>query len=55
MPEIQQLPRHGVHAAGQTVALQSASPQFQDRGHNDLDQVGYTWHQRRRLKEFQIR
>ncbi|XP_010140267.1 PREDICTED: protein SFI1 homolog [Buceros rhinoceros silvestris] len=55
MAENQQLPRHRVHAAGQTVAPQSASPQFQYRGHDDLDQVGYTWHQRRRLKEFQIR
>ncbi|XP_068268446.1 protein SFI1 homolog isoform X2 [Nyctibius grandis] len=53
--EIRQLPKHQVHAAGRSVASQSARHQFQDRGHDNLDQVGYTWHQRRRLKELQIR
>ncbi|XP_074743325.1 protein SFI1 homolog isoform X7 [Strix uralensis] len=55
MPETRQLPRHQMHATGQSVAPQSAIHQFQDRGHDNLDQVGYTWHQRRRLKEFRIR
>ncbi|KAM6193627.1 protein SFI1 homolog isoform 2-T4 [Sarcoramphus papa] len=55
MHEIQQLCRHQMHATGQPVAPQSAGHQFQDRDHDNLDQVGYTWHQRRRLKEFQIR
>ncbi|XP_026715915.1 protein SFI1 homolog isoform X2 [Athene cunicularia] len=53
--ETRQLPRHQMHATGQSVAPQSAIHQFQDRSHEDLDQVGYTWHQRRRLKEFRIR
>ncbi|XP_010084272.1 PREDICTED: protein SFI1 homolog [Pterocles gutturalis] len=53
--EIQQLPGHQMHAAGQSVAPLSARHQFQDRGHDSLDQAGHTWHQRRRLKEFQIR
>ncbi|XP_009706871.1 PREDICTED: protein SFI1 homolog [Cariama cristata] len=55
MHEIRQLPRHQLYATGQAVAPQSARCQFQDRGHDNLDQVGYTWHQRRRLKEFRIR
>ncbi|XP_075574799.1 protein SFI1 homolog [Pelecanus crispus] len=55
MHEIQQLPRHQMHATGQFVAPQSAKHQFQDGGRNNLDQVGYTWHQGRRLKDFQIR
>ncbi|XP_074700216.1 protein SFI1 homolog isoform X4 [Strix aluco] len=55
MHETRQLPRHQMHATGQSVAPQSAIHQFQDRGHDNLDQVGYTWHQRRRLKEFRIR
>ncbi|KAM6340098.1 protein SFI1 homolog isoform 3-T6 [Alca torda] len=50
MHEIRQLPRRQTCAAGQ-----SARYQFQDRGHENLDQVGYTWHQGRGLKEFQIR
>ncbi|KAM6297922.1 LOW QUALITY PROTEIN: protein SFI1 homolog [Aegotheles albertisi] len=54
MHEIQQLPRHQVHATGQSVAPHSARQQFQDRGHDSLDQVGHTWHQRR-IKEFQVR
>ncbi|XP_074777067.1 protein SFI1 homolog isoform X2 [Athene noctua] len=55
MHETRQLPRHQMHATGQSIAPQSAIHQFQDRGHDNLDQVGYTWHQRRRLKEFRIR
>ncbi|XP_010573280.1 PREDICTED: protein SFI1 homolog isoform X2 [Haliaeetus leucocephalus] len=55
MHEIQQLPRHQMHATGQSVAPQSARHRVQDRGHDDLGQIGYTWHHRRRLKEFQIR
>ncbi|XP_014818370.1 PREDICTED: protein SFI1 homolog [Calidris pugnax] len=55
MHEIQQLPRHQMHATGQSVASQSARHRFQDRGHENLDQVGYTWHQGRGLKEFQTR
>ncbi|XP_051489513.1 protein SFI1 homolog isoform X2 [Apus apus] len=55
MHEIQQLQRHQMSATGQSVALQSARPQFQDTGHDNLDDVGYIWHQKRRLKEFQIR
>ncbi|KAM6119980.1 protein SFI1 homolog [Phoenicopterus ruber ruber] len=55
MHEIRQLPRCQMHATGPSIAPQSATHQFQDRGHDNLDQVGYTWHQRRRLKEFQIR
>lgn len=55
MHEIQQLPRHQMHAAGQSVAPQSDRRGVQDRGHDDLDQVGCTWRHRRRLKEFQIR
>ncbi|XP_010282996.1 PREDICTED: protein SFI1 homolog [Phaethon lepturus] len=54
MHEIRQLPRCQVHASGQSLAPQSDRHQFQDRA-DYLDQVGYTWHQRRRLKEFQIR
>ncbi|XP_054075444.1 protein SFI1 homolog isoform X2 [Rissa tridactyla] len=50
MHEIRQLPRHQMYATGQ-----SARYQFQDRGRENLDQVGYTWHQGRGLKEFQIR
>ncbi|XP_059683689.1 LOW QUALITY PROTEIN: protein SFI1 homolog [Gavia stellata] len=53
--EIQQLPSCQRCATGQSVAPQSARHQFQDKGHDNLDQVGYTWHQRRRLKEFQMR
>ncbi|KAM6403774.1 protein SFI1 homolog [Rhynochetos jubatus] len=52
--EIQPLPRRQVHATGQPLASPSARHQFQDRGHDNLDEVGRTWHQRRRLKEFQI-
>ncbi|XP_075023468.1 protein SFI1 homolog isoform X2 [Calonectris borealis] len=55
MHEIRQLPRHQMHAAGQSVAPQSARHQFQDGSHDNLHQVGCTWHQRRRLKEFQMR
>ncbi|XP_055561163.1 protein SFI1 homolog isoform X1 [Falco cherrug] len=53
--EIQQLLRHPVEASGQCLAPQPDRHQFQDRGHENLDQVAYTWHQRKRLKEFQIR
>ncbi|XP_032857375.2 protein SFI1 homolog isoform X2 [Tyto alba] len=55
MHEIRQLPRHQMHVTRQSVAPQSTIHQFQDGGHDHLDQIGYTWHQRRRLKELQIR
>ncbi|XP_054699715.1 protein SFI1 homolog isoform X1 [Grus americana] len=55
MHEIQQLPRCQMPTTGQCIAPQSTRHQFQDRGHDNLDQVGYTCHQERRLKEFQIR
>ncbi|XP_030357620.1 protein SFI1 homolog isoform X4 [Strigops habroptila] len=55
MYEIQQLPGHEMHAAEQSIAPQSARHQFQDRGHDNLDQVWYTWHPRRSVKESQIR
>ncbi|KAM6052387.1 protein SFI1 homolog isoform 2-T4 [Chlamydotis macqueenii] len=54
MHEIQ-LPRRQMRVTGKSVAPQSARHQFQDRGHEDLDQVGCTWYQRGRLKDFQIR
>ncbi|OPJ74774.1 SFI1-like protein isoform D [Patagioenas fasciata monilis] len=49
MQEIHQLPRC------QSSAPQSARHHFQDRDDGSLDQAGYTLHQGRRLKEFQIR
>ncbi|XP_010154295.1 PREDICTED: protein SFI1 homolog, partial [Eurypyga helias] len=52
--EIRQLPLRQMHATGQLLAPPSARPHFQDRGHEGLGPVGRTWHQRRRLKEFQI-
>ncbi|XP_030903743.2 protein SFI1 homolog isoform X2 [Melopsittacus undulatus] len=55
MYEIQQLPEHEMHTAEQSTAPQSARHQFHDRGHDSLDPVWYTWHQRRRVKECQIR
>ncbi|XP_075291209.1 protein SFI1 homolog isoform X2 [Opisthocomus hoazin] len=55
MHEIQELPRRLMHATGQYIAPQSARHQLQGRSHDSLDQVGDTWHQGRRLKEFQIR
>ncbi|KAM4649002.1 protein SFI1 homolog isoform 4-T6 [Amazona ochrocephala] len=56
MYEIKQLPGHEMHAAEQqSIAPQSARHQFHDRGHDNLDRVWYTWHQRRRVKEYRIR
>ncbi|KAM6247293.1 LOW QUALITY PROTEIN: protein SFI1 homolog [Porphyrio hochstetteri] len=57
MHEIQQLPRHQMPATGQSIDPQTsiARHPFQDRGHDNWDQVGYTCHQGRRSKELQIR
>lgn len=55
MHEIQQPPEHQVHAAGQSVVPQSATYEFQDRGHDKPGQVWYTRIQRRMLKKFQSR
>ncbi|XP_032931305.1 protein SFI1 homolog isoform X3 [Catharus ustulatus] len=55
MHEIQQPPEHQVHAAGQSVTPQSATHEFQDRGHDKPGQDGYTQSQRRMLKKFQSR
>ncbi|XP_065549008.1 protein SFI1 homolog isoform X2 [Lathamus discolor] len=55
MYEIHKLSEHEMHAAEQSTAPQSARHKFHDRGHESLDQVWYTWHQRRRVKECQIR
>ncbi|XP_050836601.1 protein SFI1 homolog isoform X5 [Serinus canaria] len=55
MDEIQQPPEHRVHAAVQSVAPQSATHEFQDRGHDKPGQDGYTQSQRRMLKKFQSR
>ncbi|XP_031984380.1 protein SFI1 homolog isoform X5 [Corvus moneduloides] len=55
MHEIQQPPEHHVHAAGRSVAPQSATHEFQDRGHDKPGQVWYTQIQRRMLKKFQSR
>ncbi|XP_041276510.1 protein SFI1 homolog isoform X2 [Onychostruthus taczanowskii] len=55
MDEIQQPPEHQVHAAGQSVAPQSAPHEFQDRDHDKPGQDGYTQSQRRMLKKFQSR
>ncbi|XP_014109201.1 PREDICTED: protein SFI1 homolog isoform X2 [Pseudopodoces humilis] len=55
MHEIQQPPEHQVHAAGQSVAPQSATHEFQDRGHDKPGQDAYNRSQRRMLKKFQSR
>uniref|UniRef100_A0A674HKJ2 SFI1 centrin binding protein n=1 Tax=Taeniopygia guttata TaxID=59729 RepID=A0A674HKJ2_TAEGU len=55
MHEIQQPPEHQAHAAGQSVAPQPATHEFQDRGHDKPGQEGYTQNQRRKLEKFQSR
>ncbi|XP_066056082.1 protein SFI1 homolog isoform X2 [Chamaea fasciata] len=55
MHEIQQPPGHQDHGAGQSVAPQSATHEFQDRGHDKPGQDGYTQSQRRMLENFQSR
>ncbi|KAI1232936.1 Protein SFI1, partial [Lamprotornis superbus] len=55
MHEFQQPPEHQVHAAGQSVAPQSATHEFQDRGQDKPGQDEYTRSQRRMLKKCQSR
>ncbi|KAM8993403.1 protein SFI1 homolog isoform 3-T5 [Ara ararauna] len=55
MYEIKQLAGHEMHAAEQSIAPQTARHQFRDRDHDNLDRVWCTWHQRKRVKECQIR
>ncbi|KAM9527055.1 protein SFI1 homolog isoform 3-T6 [Guaruba guarouba] len=55
MYEFKQLAGHEMHAAEQSIAPQTARHQFRDRDHDNLDRVWCTWHQRKRVKECQIR
>ncbi|KAL2298571.1 hypothetical protein Nmel_015573, partial [Mimus melanotis] len=55
MHEFQQPPEHQVHAAGQFVAPQPATYEFQDQDHDKAGQDEYTQSQRRMLKKFQSR